>query len=117
MVRRLNSLIVERTRELNRRQSGIESSIVLASIEVNIDFLSAQIAHLEQQTQAHINRDPALSQEQKLLVSIVGIGPQSAPRILSELVHAADFKQAYQVVAYAGLSVKHQGSGCFVSLS
>ena len=111
MVRRLNSLIVERTRELNRRQAGFESPVVLDSIEANIHFLSTQIAHLEQQIQAHIDQDPALSQEQQLLVSIVGIGPRSAARILGELVHAADFKQADQVVAYAGLSVKHQESG------
>lgn len=114
MVRRLNSLIVERTREQNRRQSGLESEIVLASIEANLDFLNSQIDSLGNEIQAHIDNHPALKEDHDLLQSITGIGPQTAARILGELPDISYFKSADQVVAYAGLSVQHVDSGSSV---
>jgi len=114
MVRRLNSLIVERTREQNRQQSGFESQIVLASIECHLDFLKSHIDALENEIQVHINQHPTLKEDHGLLNSIKGIGPHTAARILGELPDIAYFKSADAVVAYAGLSVQHADSGSSV---
>lgn len=113
-VRRLNALIVERTREQNRQQSGFESEIVLASIEAHLNFLNSQIGALHNEIQAHIDRYPPLKEDLDLLTSIKGIGPTTAARILGELPHITSFKSADQVVAYAGLSVQHRDSGSSV---
>lgn len=114
MVRRLNSLIVERTREQNRQQSGLESQTVLASIETHLDFLNSQIDGLENEIQVHIEQHPTLKEDHDLLNSIKGIGPNTASRILGELPDIAYFKSADAVVAYAGLSVQHVHSGSSV---
>ncbi len=42
LVRRLSALIKEQARESNRLKSGIESAVVKASIETNLEFLAAQ---------------------------------------------------------------------------
>ena len=105
MVRHLNALIVERTRQQNRQQSGVESDVVLAAIELHLNFLNSQIDALQREIQSHINRHPSLREDQALLVSIKGIGLSTAARILGELPDITRFKSADQVVAYAGLSV------------
>ncbi len=114
MVRRLNTLIGERTREQNRQQSGLKSEVVLASIEVHLGFLNSQIDALQNEIQAHIDQHPSLREDRDLLTSITGIGSSTAAHILGELPDITCFKSADQVVAYAGLSVQHGDSGSSV---
>lgn len=114
MVRRLNALIKERTREKNRLQSGLESVIVKESIQANLDFLNQQIATLEVQILSHIDQHPSLKRDRELLTSINGIGDKTAAIILGELPDVDRFDHSGQVVAYAGLSPQQHQSGSSV---
>ena len=114
MVRRLNTLIQEQTRERNRLKSGIRSEVVKASIVEALDFIAAQIKRLETQIQEHIDRHTDLKRDQELLTSIKGIGDKTAFRILGELPDVNRFDNAGQAVAYAGLSPQQHTSGSSV---
>lgn len=114
MVRRLNALIKDRTREKNRLKSGIISDCVLASIHKHIDFINLSIDQLKQDIDCHIEQYPSLKDDSDLLESINGIGPPTAAIILGELGDLSRFDHTDQVVAYAGLSVKHFESGSSV---
>ena len=78
MVRRLNALIKEQSRESNRLQSGLESEVVKASIVESLEFIGHQIVQLEAQIQDHIDQHPDLKRDQELLTSIKGIGNKTA---------------------------------------
>lgn len=114
MVRRLNALIRDQTRESNRWKSGLESEVVKASIAEGLEFLGHQIKQLEEQIQDHIDQHPDLKRDQKLLTSIPGIGDKTAFRILGELPDVSRFGNAGQVVAYASLSPQQHTSGSSV---
>jgi transposase len=114
MVRRLNALISEQTRERNRLQAGLESEVVKGSITDHLDFLASQITRLEKQIQDHIDHHPDLKRDQELLISIQGIGPKTAFKILGELPEVDHFDHSGQAVAYAGLSPQQHHSGSSV---
>lgn len=114
LTRRLDALIADRTRELNRQQSGLSSATVQDSIEAHLTFLNQQITALEQQIQDHIDNHPSLRQEQELLTSIPGIGDKTAAALLGELPLMDRFDSADQVVAFAGLCPSHHISGTSV---
>ena len=114
MVRRLNALIKEQSRESNRLQSGLESEVVKVSIAESLEFIGHQIAQLEAQIQEHIDLHPGLKRDQELLTSIKGIGTKTAFKILGELPDVDRFDNAGQVVAYASLSPQQHTSGSSV---
>jgi len=114
MVRRLNALIKEKSRENNRLQSGLESEVVKASIVESLEFIGHQIAQLEAQIQEHIDQHPDLKRDQELLTSIKGIGNKTAFNIMGELPDVAHFDNVGQVVAYASLSPQQHISGSSV---
>lgn len=114
MVRRLNALTKEQTRERNRAQAGLTTVVVQESIAAHLEFLGTQIAQLEQQIQSHIDQYPALHRDRELLTSIKGIGAKTAAIILGELPDMANFAHVGQVVAYAGLSPSQHTSGSSV---
>lgn len=114
MVRRLNALLKEQTRERNRLQSGLESEVVKTSIAASLEFLGRQLAQLEEQIQNHIDQYPDLKRDQALLTSIKGIGNKTAFKILGELPDVTRFDHAGQVVAYASLSPQQHTSGSSV---
>lgn len=114
LVRRLGSLTKEQSRESNRLQAGLQSDIVIRSIQANLDFLATQIAQLEQDIQSHIDRFPDLKSDQELLTSIKGIGSKTAAVILGELPDVDQFDNSGQAVAYAGLSPQQHSSGSSV---
>ncbi|HHJ06673.1 MAG TPA: IS110 family transposase [Anaerolineae bacterium] len=114
MVRRLNALIKERTRETNRLKSGISSEFVKESIKANLEFLNEQIAKLEEQIPIHVNQYPKLKKERDLLSSIKGIGDKTAAILLGELPEIDNFDNVCQVLAYAGVSPSQHESGSSV---
>lgn len=111
LVRRIATLKEERTRELNRQQSGITSQAVLDAIESHITFLDEQIAELEQQIRDLFDQHPDLRRQRDLLTSIPGIGDTTAAIFLAEVTDVHRFETAKQLAAYAGLSPHRHESG------
>lgn len=112
LTRRLDSLKADRTRELNRKKSGISSKAVLKNIEEHIAFLDEQIKRLEQQINDLIKRHPDLHRQRDLLASIKGIGNLTAAIFLAEVPDISRFNSAPELAAYAGLTprIHHSGS-------
>jgi len=114
LVRRLEVLKADRTRELNRQQSGLTSKTVLADIEAHIAFLNDQIAAIEQRIRDLFNQHPDLRQQRELLMSIPGIGETTAANFIAEVADVNRFESAAQLAAYAGLTPRHHDSGSSV---
>ena len=111
LVRHVQALKTDRTRERNRRQSGIAAAEVLTAIDAHIAFLDEQIDDLEGQIRDHIDNHPDLKRNRDLLLSIPGIGETTAAAFLAELPDASLFSQARQVAAFAGLTPGQRQSG------
>lgn len=111
LTRRLEVLKAERTQELNRLKSGIQSKTVLADIKAHIRFLERQIATIEQRIDDLIDQHPDLREQRDLLTSIPGIGDTTAANLIAELPDITDFKSANQLAAYAGLTPRQHHSG------
>lgn len=111
LVRRLETLKANRTRELNRKQSGLTSQTVLTAIEEHITFLNNQIEEIEQRIRDLINQHPELRQQHELLTSIPGIGNITAATFIAEVPDVSRFETAAQLAAYAGLTPRCHDSG------
>lgn len=111
MVRHVQALKVDRTRAMNRRQSGVTSPPVLAAIEGQIAFLNEQIKALEERINDHIDQHPKLKADKELLTSIPGVGDVIAAVFLAEVPHVRSFAQADQLAAFAGLTPGQRQSG------
>ncbi len=112
--RYLDTLKEDRTRELNRRQSGLTVTVVLETIEEHVAFLDEQIYAIEQKMYTLIKRDPDLQQKHELLESISGIGKLTAAKFLAEVPDVSRFDSAAQLAAYAGLTPRQHKSGSSV---
>jgi transposase len=111
LTRRIEVLKAERTRELNRKQSGIQSKSVLADIEDHITFLNNQIANIEQRIRDLFDQHPDLREQRALLTSIPGIGDTTAANFIAEVPDVTRFDSANQLAAYAGLTPRNHESG------
>ncbi|WP_337460075.1 IS110 family transposase [Gayadomonas joobiniege] len=77
LLRRLDALEADYKRELNRLDSsefGLSSERVVMSLKDMIQALEAEIKKLTEDIDDHINRNPELKNNRKLLGSIPGIG-------------------------------------------
>lgn len=113
MTRELTILKSDRQRKRNKLKSGLASAQIRRSIQRQIRFIEQEIARLETMIEEHIDNDPELRADAELLRSIPGLGPTTAARFLAE-VNVANFQQATQVAAYAGLIPAHATSGTSV---
>ena len=114
LTRRIEVLKSERTREINRQKSGIQSQSVLADIEAHISFLNKQIASIEQRIRDLFDQHPDLRKQRDLLTSIPGIGDTTAANFIAEVPDVTRFQSANQLAAYAGLSPRRHHSGSSV---
>jgi transposase len=114
LVRHLENLTAMRQQEVNRRQAGIPSEMVLKTLDDHIAFLNQQIADLLRQIHDHIERHPHLRQQRDLLTSIPGIGDLTAYKLLAEIRDIAVFDNARQLAAFAGLTPRQHTSGSSV---
>lgn len=112
--RRVETLKADRQQELNRKQSGQTSALVLQTIEAHLTFLDTQIVLLEQQIADLIDHDDTLKQQEELLTSIPGLGHTSAAKFLAEVPDVSQFQSAAQLAAYAGLTPSQRTSGSSV---
>lgn len=114
MSRQLDDLKTSRQRVSNRLGSGIRSQTVKKLLQEQLDLLSGQIRHLEQEIEKHIADDEQTQSSFELLLSIPGIGPLTAAKFLAEVPDIRLFESAGQLAAYAGLVPRHHLSGSSV---
>ena len=114
LIRRCAALKEMQIKELQRRAHGSASALVRASIEQSIDRLDAEIVSISQAVSELIDGDQHLSRSQKLLLSIPGIGQQSAAILLAEIPDFLAFGHNKQISAFAGLSPQEHTSGSSV---
>ena len=113
MMRRLDALEADRQREMNRLEASEVSNSserVLQSLKEMISVLEAEIKALQNDIDDHIDKNPQLKKNRKLLCSIPGIGPVVS-RELSYLLTAKPFESAKQVASYTGVIPRIQQSG------
>jgi len=114
LVRRVETLEEMKQMEENRRGSGGVCAVVRASLDEHILYLQGQIEKTRRQIEEHIDQNPGLRSQAKLLESIPGIGAVTAAVILAEVGEMEHFKSARQVAAFAGLVPKIRESGSSV---
>lgn len=116
LTRRLHTLKHMRQQERNRLESAVGGLAPAArrSLEESIVFLDHQIAQLEAEIDDHTDSHPTLQEQVDLLDSIPGIGPVTASALLSELPDLANFSDASQLAAHAGLTPAVRSSGSSV---
>ena len=114
LIRRLDELKKEHTRETNRLESIIDDAFVDQNIKAHIDYLDVQIKLVQDEISKYINQDPDLRAKQKLLRSIPGVGKLSAQRFMAEIGDASQYEESGQVVAHFGLNPRIFQSGTSV---
>lgn len=114
LVRRLDELKEERTREANRLESIIDDAFVDQNIKAHLDYLNAQIELVQDEIDTFIDQDPDLRAKQKLLKSIPGVGKQSAQRFMAEIGDTSQYEESGQVAAHFGLNPRIFQSGTSV---
>ena len=107
--RRLDALTHMLTQEKNRL--AISPDALKPAIEAHITFLEDQMKALKQQLRTHIQSHEPLQAQADWLDSIVGIGPDTAARLLAEIGDIKTFGSARQLAAYAGLTPQEHTSG------
>jgi transposase len=110
--KRLNDVKAMILREENRLESVTPA--VQALIEESIAFHREQVATLEKKIQEHIDSDPDLRSKKDLLISIAGVGVNTATVALCLLGEPGKFTTARQVTAFIGLNPKDHQSGTSV---
>ena len=103
-------LIAERCRLQAEGYRGAPT-VIAGDIQVHIRHLQRRIDRLEEQAHAVVETTPALQTPFQRLLSIPGIGPTSAVRLLAELVGLPADMKPPQWVAYAGLDPRPRQSG------
>lgn len=111
LVRHLESLQDMRQEALNRQQSGIESNLVMQSLEKMVEQFDLEIKKIQELIKRHIDQNPTLKNQQDLLTTIPGIAETTARKLLSEIQNFKAYSSARQVAAYAGLNPKQHQSG------
>jgi transposase len=113
LVRRRDALVELRTQELNRKEVASQP-LVLKSIEEVLAHLDKQIKEIERQINDHIDKDPTLKEQSRLLQTIPGVGDVTTGMLLSHYGGELRFATTRQAVAFGGLDTRHCESGSSV---
>ena len=118
IARRIQALVVERTREKNRLRTACatvtSSPLVINDIEVNIRHLDRRIAELEKQALKRVAASESIKQTHRHLTSVPGISHRSAVQLLAEILVLPRGLSVREWVAFAGLDVRRYESGTSV---
>lgn len=109
---RLDALLAMRTQEGNRLAVAREA--VQAGIASHLQWLDGQIEQLAKAIHEHIDSDPGLRDQQRLLDSIPGLGERTIAVLLAYYGRLQRFDTARQAVAFAGLDPRQHESGSSV---
>jgi len=113
LVRRRDALVDLRTQELNRRDVATQLP-VLQSIEQVVALLDKQIKDMDKQIDKHIDNDPTLKEQARLLQTIPGVGDATTGQMLSSYGGDLRFASAKQAAAFVGLDTRVHESGTSV---
>jgi transposase len=115
LVKRRQALLDMKTQESNRLTLASGGPTVDAMVRQHIGFIEAQIAAVEAAIRDHIDRHPGLKTQRDLLVSIPGIGDQTAALFLAEVgAKISGLKHPKQLVCYCGMDIRRRESGSSV---
>lgn len=109
LVRRLQDL--KEIEQMERNRLDVSDPRVQESIRSLLSHIEHQIAETLRAIKEHIDNDPDLRDQRNLLVSIDGVGDQTAALLLAELGDPLQFEDARAIVAFAGLNPRLQQSG------
>ncbi len=112
LVRRLDSLQEMVTAEHNRLETA--TSKVAELTNAHLEYLNQQQDLIKQLISDHFDQHPELKQQRDLLISIPGIGAQTAAVLLAEIGRIEDYQSARQLAAHAGLTPCERSSGTSV---
>lgn len=108
--RRLEALEQMMTQEKNRlklcEDAGLERDITS-----HIQFLEEQATRIKKRLHEHIQAHESLVKQQRLLLSIPGIGECTTIKVLGEIGSIQGFGSARQLAAFAGLTPQEFQSG------
>lgn len=116
LISRLEAIEQDLQRERNRlekAQVGNDPESIVTSLQKSIAHLLTEKQHFEKLIQDHIDQNPTLKQDRKLLESIPGVGPVISARMIV-LLRGRTFKNAAQVAAFCGLVPVEKQSGTSV---
>lgn len=113
LVRHLDTLKTSCQQQRNRLGT-CRDQLVAASLQRVIDIFETEIKQTQQDIEAHFETHPTLKQQLTLLLSIPGIGQQTAATLIGELPTLADYPSAKQVAAEVGLTPTQRLSGTSV---
>lgn len=118
IARRLEALTALCTAEKNRRHATSVSenlpAVVRQDIARSLRFHQRAMKRLRQEALGYIGGDPQLARRFELLLSVPGVGENSAIQLLAELSLLPDDRDVRQWVAYAGLDPREYTSGTSV---
>lgn len=111
LLARLEALEADSLREHNRLEKariGHSAPAVVESIEKVLKQLEKEKARLERLIDEHIDNDPQLKNDQRLLETIPGVG-KVLSRIMLSVYRSRDFASAGQMAAFLGtVPVEHE---------
>lgn len=112
-VDRLQVLKDMRQQEANRVEAHHAASqdVLVASVNIHIEWLDKQIADIEQQIDDHIDRHPTLKNDAVLIKTIPGIGNTTVAKILAYGGDLRRFANAKALAAFIGVSPRQRLSG------
>ena len=112
LTRALDAL--KRDRDRTRNRHGRSQGAARWALEAVLAAYAEQVAALEAAIEEHLAAHPELARQRDLLVSIPGVGPQTAAVVMAELGGVEAFGSARAVAAYAGLVPRRHESGTSV---
>lgn len=111
LVLRHQALVEIQPQEKNRLESA--RAEVRASLQAHLDWLAQELERIEQAIREHIDQDPTLRDQQRLLATIPGLGERTIATLLAFRIRER-FASARQLAAFAGLSPALHESGASV---
>jgi transposase len=114
LVRYREALKDMRIQESNRIQSPLVSGYVKEAIQKHLEYLEQEEKRILCAIEDHMREHATLKRQSQLLVSIPGIGMQTAAILLAEIGNVDLFDTSRKLVAYAGLAPMEIRSGTSV---
>jgi len=113
LVRHLEALKKSRTQQSNRLGTCKDEE-VKASLQTLLDTINVEIEQVKKRIDDLLDQHPDLKEKKELLVTIPGIGDQTAIHILAEMYDIATYDNAKAVAADVGVTASHYESGTSV---